>query len=443
MFGDILRDLSALTWLVIIRVVLPLLIMFAVGWLLWRWFAPVEAKGRRISFFQFVFRVRERVGPIQLPQLSPGQTIGLMSVFLLWIAAAGFVLARLFWGIGAVTALSDITPWGLWIGFDVMSGVALAAGGFSLAATVYVFRLERFRPILRPAILTAMLGYMLVIFALLVDLGRWYNILHPIYMWNPSSVMFEVAWCVILYTTVLMLEFSQTVWERLHIGWMQKVLHKAIIPLVILGVMLSTLHQSSLGSLYLIFATKLDALWYTPLLPVLFFASALAVGLAMVMLESALSARAFKRPLENDLLASLAKPAVVILALYLVLKVGDLVVRGQVAEMFSGSFSSALMWGELALGVATPMVMLAVKRIRQDPRGRLIGAILIIGGVLLNRMDMAVFGFYDYTGKFGAVYVPSVGEWVVTFALVTAGVAAYWALVKLLPVLPKESHLSA
>ncbi|MGB8648362.1 MAG: Ni/Fe-hydrogenase cytochrome b subunit [Anaerolineae bacterium] len=435
------QDLPMLVWLVFLRIVLPLGIVYFVGWLLWRNFAPRDAAEQHLSFFRFAFRLRKKIRPIKLPALSPGQIFGLMIVFMIWIAAAGFILARLFWGLGAATALNDLAPWGLWIGFDVMSGVALAAGGFTLAATVYVFRLERYRPILRPAILTALLGYTLVIAALMIDLGRWYNIWHPLVMWNPHSVMFEVAWCVMLYTTVLFLEFSPAIWERFHIEWARKLLHKITIPLVILGVCLSTLHQSSLGSLYLIFATKLSPFWYSPMLPIFFFTSALAVGLAMVMVEAALSAKAFHRPLENDLLASLGKPAIIVLAILLAEKIGDLVVRGMFVKLFTLSLSSTLIWLELGVGVVLPMVLFSRREWRENPTIRFRAALLVVVGVLLNRMDMAVFGFYDYTATLGQTYIPSIGEWVVTLGIVTAGVAAYALICKFFPVLPElEKH---
>jgi Ni/Fe-hydrogenase subunit HybB-like protein len=438
MFDSFLNDLPMLAWYLFLRVVVPLAIVFAVGWLLWRYFAPREAEEQHTSFFQFVFQLREKIGPIRLPQLSAGQIFGLLIVFMIWIAAAGFILARLFWGLGATTALSDLTPWGLWIGFDVMSGVALAAGGFTLAATVYVFRLERYRPILRPAVLTALLGYTLVIAALMIDLGRWYNIWHPLIMWNPHSVMFEVAWCVMLYTTVLFLEFSPAVWERFHIGWAQRLLHKITIPLVILGVILSTLHQSSLGSLYLIFATKLSPFWYSPMLPVFFFTSAVAVGLAMVMVEASLSAQAFGRPLENDLLASLGKPAAIVLALLFALRAADLALRGMLPRLFTLSFSSLLIWLELGVGVIVPLLIFATRQGRANPKLRFRAALLVVAGLLLNRMDMAVFGFYDYTSALGVTYFPSIGEWTITLAIVTFGIAAYMAIVKFFPVLPAE-----
>jgi Ni/Fe-hydrogenase subunit HybB-like protein len=190
-----------------------------------------------------------------------------------------------------VTNLNDAFPWGLWVGFDILCGVGLAAGGFAITSLVYVFNVKRFQPIVRPTVLTAFLGYVLVVVALFFDLGRPWNLWRPLVFWNPRSVMFEVSWCVMLYLTVLFLEFSGMVFERL--GWTRALViqHAATVPLVIAGTVLSTLHQSSLGSFYLIVPAKLHALWYSPLLPVHFFLSALAVGGDMVNVESRLSSR--------------------------------------------------------------------------------------------------------------------------------------------------------
>jgi len=218
-----------------------------------------------------------------------------------WRGIAAIVLAtglyatavRFGWGLGASTNLSDGFPWGIWIGFDVLVGVGLAAGGFTITATVHLFNLERFRPIVRPTVLTAFLGYLLVVIGLLFDLGRPYRIWHPLIMWNPHSVMFEVAWCVMLYNTVLALEFSPMVLERLNLKTPLKIVRTITVPVVIAGVILSTLHQSSLGTLYVILPDKLHGFWYTPWLPVFFFLSAIAAGLSMVILESFLSFRAF------------------------------------------------------------------------------------------------------------------------------------------------------
>jgi Ni/Fe-hydrogenase subunit HybB-like protein len=434
-----LSDLPNLALFFFARVILPLLIVTGVGWIVWKRYAPHEAVKARLNFGQFLFYLREP-SRIRFPELSPRLLFALPMVVMVWLAAAGVLIVRFFWGLGAVTALSDDVPWGLWIGFDVMAGVALAAGGFSLAAVVYVFRLEAYRPILRPAILTALLGYSLVVVGLVVDLGRWYNIWHPLVMWNPHSVMFEVAWCVMLYTTVLMLEFSPAVFERFHIKWAERFLHKIIVPLVILGCVLSTLHQSSLGSLYLIFSTKLSPVWWSPLLPILFFVSALAVGLSMVLVEASLTAKAFKRTLENDLLATLVKPIMALLTMYAVIRFGDLIVRGSLPRLLTPGLSSALFWIEMFIGVFLPLALFATRKGRENPVWRFRIAVLVIASVLMNRMDIAVFGFYDYTAAQGTVYLPSLGEWAVTAGLVTFGVVAYALLVKYLPVLPVEKH---
>src|SRR5512137_1095249 len=145
-------------------------------------------------------------------------------------------------------------------------------------AVVHLFHLRRFEPIVRPTVLTGFLGYLFVVFALLFDLGQPWRIWHALVFWNPHSVMFEVAWCVMLYTTVLALEFAPVVLERFRLERPRRMLRAVSTPLVIAGVILSTLHQSSLGSLYLIVPEKLHPLWYSPLLPVLFYLSAVGIG---------------------------------------------------------------------------------------------------------------------------------------------------------------------
>lgn len=262
-----------------------------------------------------------------IKKFSDGLTIWKAIFIVIMVLAATAGVIRFARGLGAATNLSDSFPWGLWIGFDVLVGVGLAAGGFVIAATVHVFRIKRFEPIVRPTVLTAFLGYLLVIFALLFDLGRPFRIWHPLIMWNPHSVMFEVGWCVMLYTTVLALEFSPLVFERL--GWQKplKVVKSFFIPLVILGVLLSTLHQSSLGTFYVIAPNKLHGLWYTSMLPVFFFISAVAGGLSMVIFESFMSRRAFGKELELNLLADLARLSVVVLAFFVLWRLEDLAMR--------------------------------------------------------------------------------------------------------------------
>ena len=240
----------------------------------------------------------------------------------LFLMAAGLyaTFIRFTQGLGASTNLSDQFPWGIWVSFDVLCGVMLAAGGFTLTAAVHILNIKRLHSIIRPTILTAFLGYILVSAALMFDLGKPYNIWHPLIMRNPHSVMFEVAYCVMLYTTVLALEFSPIVLERFNMQKPLKVVRTILIPLVIFGVILSTLHQSSLGTLYLIVPEKLHPFWYTPLLPLFFFLSAIAVGLAMTIFESSLSSKHFGLQLELPVLQELGRVLVVVLGVYAILR---------------------------------------------------------------------------------------------------------------------------
>jgi Ni/Fe-hydrogenase subunit HybB-like protein len=317
---------------------------------------------------------------------------------LILLAGAVSTFVRYFYGLGAATNLSGAYPWGLWIGFDVVCGVGLAAGGFTLAAIVYIFNIKRYEPIIRPTILTAFLGYVLVIVGLMFDLGRPLQIWHAIIMWNPHSVMFEVAWCVMLYTTVLSLEFAPVVLERFHMTRAVATLKKVSIPLIILGVLLSTLHQSSLGSLYLIMPEKIYPLWYSPYLPVFFYVSAISVGCAMVIFESFLSARAFKRGLEMPLLSDIARVGVVMLSLYLTIRVLDLADRHAFGLLVIPRMETYLYLLEIGLGVIAPLIMLSQKKIRENASGLFGGAVLIILGFVLNRLNVSITGMEAWAG---------------------------------------------
>lgn len=360
------------------------------------------------------------------------------SVFLvLMIAGLYSTVVRFAFGLGAATHLSDNFPWGLWIGFDVLCGVGLAAGGFVVAAAVYVFHLDDYSAIIRPSVLTAFLGYVLVVFALLFDLGRPWNIWHPMVMWNPHSVMFEVAWCVMLYTAVLALEFSPMVFEKFKMEKARRVVHSIIIPLVILGVMLSTLHQSSLGSLYLITPEKTYPLWYSGNLPFLFFLSAVAVGPAMVTIESFLSSRAFHREIEMPILSRLGKVTVVALAVYLVLKIEDIMNYNLLPYLFTFNLEGILYWTEIIVGVLLPMVLLVIPRVRSSRRGLFYSAVLAVSGFVMNRMNVSVTALERY---YNANYFPSWTEISVTLMIVAVGFAVFALAAKNLAVFPEEIH---
>ena len=356
---------------------------------------------------------------------------------LVLVLAAGFysTVLRFVKGLGAATNLSDQFPWGLWVGFDVVCGVGLAAGGFTLAAIVYIFHAKRFYPVLRPSILTAFLGYSLVAVALLFDLGKPYNIWHPLVMWNPHSVMFEVAWCVTLYLTVLALEFSPVVFERFQLHRPLRVVKAVTIPLVIAGVLLSTLHQSSLGSLYLIVPEKLYPYWYSPLLPVFFFISAVGVGLAMVIFESNLSSRAFGREIEMPLLEVLGRALAVVLAVYGLLKFQDLWSRGALVHLREPSTETLLFVLEITLGLLIPLPMLLFRKIREN-RDSLFGvSVLVITGFLLNRLNVSITGL---EASSGVHYFPRWTEVAVTLSIVGVGFLLFSLAVRYLNVMEKQ-----
>jgi len=438
------RDAITVAYLFLLRIVVPIVLLYLGGTWLERKLNPAPAGamehrlvGERLPILQ----------KIKLPQFTSRGLVAILFLAILWTAAIGITISRFLFGLSYVTNLSDTFPWGLWIGFDVTSGVALAAGGFVIAGTVYVFNIKRYHAIVRPAVLTALLGYLLVIVGLLFDLGRWYNVWHPIVgapfgMANIHSPMFEIAWCVVLYATVLMLEFSPVVFEKLRWQRVLKFMRKITIPLVILGMCLSTLHQSSLGSLFLIAPEKINPLWYSALLPVFFFISAACVGLGMTILEANLSSRALHRELESDLLAGLGKAASVVIGVYLFVKFADLIYRGALDFAFVPGFHATIFWIEILAGFVAPMVLMAFKRTRSNPNLVFLSGALIVFGVVFNRLNTALLGTWQYVNS-ATPYIPSMGEITITVALVSAGVVAFGLAAKFLPLFPQEEHAHA
>lgn len=349
-------------------------------------------------------------------------------VFALILAAGLYsTYVRFFHGLGAVANMNDTFPWGIWVSFDILCGVGLAAGGFTMAAVTHIFHIKKFEPIIRPAILTAFLGYLLVIFGLMYDLGQPWDIWHPMVMWNPSSVMFEVSWCVMLYTTVLALEFSPVVFEKFRMEKPLRIIRNITVPLVILGVMFSTLHQSSLGAMFLIAKEKMYPLFYSPMLPLNFFVSSVAVGFAMVIFESYLSARAFKKQLETPLLMDLARIVVFMLALVLVLRLQDLGRSGSWDLLFLNRPETYFFWGELLIGVMIPMVLLAFRKVRMNEFALFSSVVMVILGFIANRFNVAMISMESHLGGF---YVPSWMELSITIMIVALGFFAFRQVVK-------------
>jgi Ni/Fe-hydrogenase subunit HybB-like protein len=351
-------------------------------------------------------------------RLSPTRVV-LWALLLVGAVVAGL---RYVYGLGSVSNMNNAYSFGLWISLDLLCGVALAAGAFTTCAAVHILGLKQFKPLIRPAVLTGFLGYVMVVVALLVDLGRPERIWQMIIYWNPESPLFEVGLCVMTYTTVLFFEFSPVLWEWL--GWkrIERAIHSISIFFIILGVVLSTAHQSSLGSLFLVMADKVNPLWHSPIMPLQFFTSAATVGLAMVIFESTISAHAYGRKQETALLGGLAKAIPWMLGLYLTLKIGDLAFAGELGLPFQPGRLTAFWWIEITFGVVVPLILFALPAVRRSQKWLFTSALLVILGLVFNRFNV---GLLSWKRPVGSWYVPSWMEFAVSFGVIAAGVLVY------------------
>ncbi len=384
---------------------------------------------------------------------KPFFTFGTMTILIFMVIGFAFGLTRLLLGLGNVTNLDNHNPWGIWISFDVACGVALAAGGFTTAALVDIFGRKQYHALLRPAILTAFLGYLWVAIALSFDLGRYWNIWRPIFNWQGNSVLFEVGMCVTFYLMVLSVEMSPPILEGLKHrlahnepgAWLLRkfegpiyTLHswvKVILPIfIVAGVVLSFMHQSSLGTLMLISPTKTSTLWNTSILPVLFLLSAIMVGFPMVILESIYASISFGRDPEMELLSPLAAKIPTFIGIYGLVKFGDLAFRWNQLDFVVHPAGTVSLVIELLMGIVVPFVLLNIKAVRRSVGWLFFSIMLVIFGVILNRINVFLVGYNPpYTTKF---YFPSVGEIALTVAIVCSIMFCYRIFVTFFPVLP-------
>lgn len=316
----------------------------------------------------------------------------------LWIfASIGILTAvvRFALGPGSSSGLNDAIPWAFWTALK-LACVAMAGGGFTLAAIVYIFHLEKFRPLVRRAILLAFLGYGSFLTLLICDLGLPWRIYMPIIHWQHHSIMFEIAWCVMLYFSVLIMEFSPAILEHpwfkyKPFRWIYNVLKQLTLFLIIAGIVLSTLHQSSLGSLYLITPFRVHPLWYSPLIPLFFFISCIAFGLMALVLENVISSYFFDREFRMDLLPTLGGAAAVVLWIYLAIRLGDLIARGILPGALDGSVLANLFIAKMVLGIALPATLLSIRKTRESRAGLITAAVLTSLGMILNRFTLTWF----------------------------------------------------
>ena len=341
-------------------------------------------------------------------------------------------------GLGASTHLSDTVPWGLWIGIDFI-GVGLAAAGFTIAATAHIFNNHKYESIARPAILTAYIGYMMVVALLVIDLGRPENFWHPLVMWNVHSVMFEITWCVICYSTVLTIEFAPVILEKYKLTKLLKIVKKITIPVVIFGVLFSTLHQSSFGSLYLIIPAKVYPLWYSSFLPFHFFISCIAAGLSMIILEAYLSARAFNQGLNIRILSGLGKGVLTVVIIELIFRFSELILTGKIPLLFARANETYIFWLEIILGSVIPVMILTHPKFRVNRTGLYFASIFTISGFILNRMNVCVTSL---VGSSDYVYRPSFEEIGITLFLLLVALIAFKLVVENFHVFTREDYTS-
>lgn len=379
-------------------------------------------------------------------------TPGVIVLCILALNGLSFLAARFWLGIGSVTNLNNQYPWGIWIGIDVAAGVALAAGGFTSAALGHIMYREHFHSIVRPALLTAMLGYTFVAIGVFVDIGRWYYIWHPLLMWNGSSALFEVGICVIMYAAVLYIEFLPIAVERFMgrinlkgilsflskpleklLRILDKGLNKTIFVFIILGVVLSTLHQSSLGTLMVIAGPKMHPLWQTPVLPLLFLISAISVGFPMVIFESMIASKSLGLKMEMEVLTPLGYMIAPLLGVYLAFKLGDMFIRETFVYLGELNTASIMFTIEMLAGVIIPLRMFLSKKVLEKPPLLFTASCLVIFGVLLNRINNFITA---YTPPFSyGSYFPSIGEISVTVGFISLLVLLYRVIVLNFPVI--------
>lgn len=349
--------------------------------------------------------------------------------------AGVILLYRLFYGLGAVTNLNDGYPWGIWIAYDVVVGSAFACGGYAMALLVYIFNKGQYHPLVRPALLASLFGYTLAGASVIFDLGRWWNFWHifwPGYA-QVNSVMFEVAVCISAYIVVMWIEFSPAFLEKWGMKDVRQKLNKVLFFFIALGVLLPSMHQSSLGSLLVIFGEQIHPLWQSGwLLPVIYLMTAILLGFAVVIFEATLSSTGFKRQLETPVLTPLSKVMFGLLAAYVVVRVADLLLRGALGTAFAATWQAFWFWVEMACFVV-PLVLLASEQSRRSAAKLFVGAVLLMLGGFLLRINGFLVGYM--TGE-GWHYFPSLAELMVTVGLIAFEILAYIVIVRNYPVLP-------
>jgi len=363
-----------------------------------------------------------------------------LALAVIWLIGSLFGVQRFFMdGMGAVSNLNGGFAWGIWVVYDVVVGTALACGGYALAFTVYVFNKGKYHPLVRPAVLASLLGYALGGFGAFFDMGRFWQF-YEIFLpgnWNFNSVMLEVGLCVATYILILVIEFAPALLEKLGKRDLLKALNKVLFLFIALGILLPTMHQSSLGSLLIAMGHKIHPLWQSMhLQPLLAILSALIMGFSIVVFEASASAVGCRRKSESHLLTGLQKATIGLLLAFLVVRLVVLVAQGKLGLIFAGDFASLMFVLEMALFV-TPLVILRSPERRRRGSSLLIAAVSMLLAGTLYRFNAFLFTFDPGPGY---SYFPSVPEIMITLSIIALELMVFLVAVKTLPVLHRETN---
>jgi Ni/Fe-hydrogenase subunit HybB-like protein len=353
--------------------------------------------------------------------------------WLLVIMVMGAIVAfvRFATGIGTIANINNAYPWGWWVGYGIMTMIAIGGVGFTITALVEILGVHRYHSFLRPAVLMGLLCYISAITMLMVELGRPWKVWMVLVSWAPTSALYEVGWCAFLYLTVLILEFAQVPLEQANWGRALRILRAIYIPIMLLGVTLSHLHQSSLGTLMTLIPHKVNVLWWSDLLPLLYLFSAIMAGPAMAVLEHLAAARWLGFEPRMNLLAGLARIEAWLVGLFLAFQMGDLFYRGAADAMLTASWFAVSFWIEIGFGLLIPLALLLMPEVRETPRGLATACGLVVAGVLLHRLNVAVIGLRV---RHWETYVPSLGEVGITLGITAAALFAFGWLARILPI---------
>jgi Ni/Fe-hydrogenase subunit HybB-like protein len=376
-------------------------------------------------------------------------TPGIVILALCMTAAFIVLVARFTQGLGYTTNANDAYPWGIWIAVNVAGMVGLSAGGFTTGALAHTFHKQHYHDIVRPALFTALLGYTCVVSALLIDVGRYWNMISPMINWGTTSFLFAVAICVMISTTILYIEcfpimaewlFNINIVRKSFIGstitLLRKNIDKAMFLIVLVGIVFSCLHQSSLGALLLISPSKTHPLWFSPLNPLLFLISAIATAYPLVLFEHILVSKSLSIEPKMNILSSMAKYIPFLLGIYFILKIGDMLYRGTYIYLLDGTAQTNSFLVEIIVGLTIPLILTMIPKVRNSASLLFYTSWLAIFGVIINRINVFLVSF---TPPYGGSYFPAVTEIIVSVGMIAGLMFFYKLAVMNLPIMAVET----